>query len=173
MKTPTFGSPLIIIGAGEWSAKIRFHSPNRSFIGEKRKLTGNFASFHCVVAQSQTESLASNGNLERSDVVGRHVIFAAAFVFVVDDVFANVVIRSSVTNRRLSSATVDDVDEHHNCFAKRYKQLKWRENKRRKVETDEREHSWTRVESRQDLGWPRPGLRPVKALPFGLKKRVV
>ena len=55
------------------------------------RLTGDFAAFE-VVAESHGESRSTDGDLQRRDVVGRHVIFATSFVFVVDDVLADVAV---------------------------------------------------------------------------------
>ena len=48
-----------------------------------------------------------DGDLERRDVEGRHVVLAAALVLVVDDVFPHVVVRVRVLDLRLATPVVD------------------------------------------------------------------
>ena len=81
------------------------------------RLTGDFAAFE-VVAESHGESRSTDGDLQRRDVVGRHVIFATSFVFVVDDVLAHVIVGTGVADRRLATSAVHHVDQHHDWAAK-------------------------------------------------------
>lgn len=58
---------------------------------------------------------AADGNLERCDVEGRHVVLAAALVIVVDDILADIVIGAGVLYVRLVPAIVDDKDQDQGC----------------------------------------------------------
>ena len=66
------------------------------------KLTVNFLSRQAVVS----EGGVSDGDLQRGDVEGCHVVLAAALVLVVDDVFPHVIVRVRVLDLRLAPPVV-------------------------------------------------------------------
>ena len=57
--------------------------------------------------------LTANGNLKWRDVVGCHVIFTAAFIFVINDVVMDIVIGTGLTNRWFPLTAVHDGNQHH------------------------------------------------------------
>ena len=71
------------------------------------KLTVNFLSRQAVVS----EGGVSDGDLQRGDVKGRHVVLAAALVLVVDDVLPHVVLGAGILDLGLSPPVVDNKDQ--------------------------------------------------------------
>ena len=70
--------------------------------GTRAGLTMNFLSGEAVVGEGGVR----DGDLQRRDVEGRHVVLAAALVLVVDDVFPHVVVRVRVLDLRLAPPVV-------------------------------------------------------------------
>lgn len=58
---------------------------------------------------------SADRNLQRRNVERGHVILAATFVVVVNDVLAHIIIRARVFDVCLPSSIVDDKDEHQDC----------------------------------------------------------
>ena len=71
------------------------------------KLTVNFLSRQAVVS----EGGVSDGDLQRGDVEGCHVVLAAALVLVVDDVLPHVVLGAGVLDLSLPPPVVDNKDQ--------------------------------------------------------------
>lgn len=71
------------------------------------KLTVNFLSRQAVVS----EGGVSDGDLQRGDVEGRHVVLAAALVLVVDDVLPHIVLGAGILDLGLSPPVVDNKDQ--------------------------------------------------------------
>ena len=78
------------------------------------KRTRQFGGFE-IVAEAHGQGRSADGNLQRRDVVGGHVVLAAALIFVVDDVLAHVVVGTGVAHGRLAPPAVHHVDQHHDC----------------------------------------------------------
>lgn len=77
---------------------------------------------------------ASDGNLQRRDVESCHIVFAAAFIVVVDDILPHVVVGAWILDVRLPSSAVHD--EHQDQYYGRA--FKWRlkrENKMLAIES--------------------------------------
>lgn len=62
---------------------------------------------------------STDWNLERCDVESRHVILAATFVIVVNDVFSHIVIGSRIFDVRFPSSAVHDEYQHEYCVSDR------------------------------------------------------
>lgn len=60
---------------------------------------------------------STDWNLERCDVKSRHVILAATFVIVVNDVFSHIVIGSRIFDVRFTSSAVHDKYQHEYCVS--------------------------------------------------------
>lgn len=62
---------------------------------------------------------AANRYLEGRNVEGRHVILAATFVVVVNDVLSHIIVWSRILDVGLASATVHDEHEHQDCVRRK------------------------------------------------------
>lgn len=124
---PTFGSwpgPIVITGSVEKRNVIKTN--NQSFLQPTLCLKKQYILVNRV---SKTRTLThyrhfavrhlghrtADWNLQRRDVECGHVILAATFVVVVNDVLAHIIVRSRVLNVRLAPSIVDDKNEHQNC----------------------------------------------------------
>lgn len=58
----------------------------------------------------------ANRYLQRRYIEGSHIVFAAAFIVVVDDVFAYIIIWSRVFNMRLTTPIIHNKHQHQNWF---------------------------------------------------------
>ena len=67
----------------------------------------NFLSGQAVVS----ERGVSDGDLQRGDVEGRHVVLAASLVLVVDDVLPHVILGARVLDLSLAPPVVDNKDQ--------------------------------------------------------------
>ena len=71
----------------------------------------NFLSGEAVVGEGGVR----DGDLQRRDVEGRHVVLAAALVLVVDDVLPDVVLGAGVLDLGLAPPVVHHEHQHQHC----------------------------------------------------------
>ena len=75
------------------------------------KLTVNFLSRQAVVS----EGGVSDGDLQRRDVEGCHVVLAASFILIIDYVFPHIIIGAGVLDLSFPPSVVYNENEHQNC----------------------------------------------------------
>lgn len=95
---------------------ISFPSENnfKVWSGEKIKILTH-QRWHFALCELRHGS--TDWNLERCDVKSRHVILAATFVIVVNDVFSHIIIGSRIFDVRFTSSAVHDEYQHEYCVS--------------------------------------------------------